>query len=574
MPKEKKRKYKLKILKLLLFVLGVLLCTFIAFTVLKSIFITVVNPKEVSYLYGISYKINLYDDNFKVVSSVPRGLKISISDKDKIINAKVEYYAIKVDNKNYYVLKENVTKNKNKIVSEKKVYVRTSINLLSNIKNSKLLSLVKKGDELEVVSYDKLKADGIVNVYKVRSNKVTGYIKGNYTSLDKKTALLNYNPEKYYDVHSKRGNAHGGGSAANLDYYPVEKPAFKDNVMPDPVYALYLNSSSATLGNVDKYIELAKDSKINSFVVDIKDNESPGYKSAVMKKYSPTNYNKASNSVEMYKNTIKKLKDSGFYVIGRITVFKDMYYALDHPENTILDTRTNIPFLYGGTYWPSPFQRDVWEFNVELAKEAVKEMGFNEIQFDYIRFPDRTTQYEKAGYMDFRNTYNEEKAQAVQRFLMYACDQLHMLNVYVSGDVFGESAHTYVTAYGQYFPAISNVVDVISGMPYPDHFSKYEYGFKEPVWTVPYEILNFWGKNYVAKRQTEIPTPAKVRTWIQAYDVLPSRQPGLAYNAKEVELEIKGLFDAGLNDGYMTWNSGSNLVKYKNQLPAYSKTYK
>ena len=206
-----------------------------------------------------------------------------------------------------------------------------------------------------------------------------------------------------------------------------------------------------------------------------------------------------------------------------------------------------------------------------MAKEAVTDIGFNEIQFDYVRFPDRTITIEKNGWMDFRNTYHEEKAQAVQRFLMYATDELHKLNVYVSADVFGESAHTYVTAYGQYFPAISNVVDVISAMPYPDHFGTYEYGFKVPVWTVPYDIMNYWGKNYVMKRQSEIPTPAITRTWIQAYDSI--KKPKVTYGSNEVMKEIQGLYDAGLTGGYMTWNSGSNLNKYKEQKAAYQKEY-
>ena len=88
----------------------------------------------------------------------------------------------------------------------------------------------------------------------------------------------------------------------------------------------------------------------------------------------------------------------------------------------------------------------------------------------------------------------------------------------VSIDVFGESANNYVTAYGQFWPAISNVADVISGMPYPDHFNKHEYGIEEVVWTVPYKLLDKWSK-YVLSKQNIIPTPAVVRTWIQTYNV-------------------------------------------------------
>lgn len=157
---------------------------------------------------------------------------------------------------------------------------------------------------------------------------------------------------------------------------------------------------------------------------------------------------------------------------------------------------------------------------------------------------------------------------------MYACDEIHKLDAYVSADVFGESAHKYVTAYGQYWSAITNVVDVISAMPYPDHFSKYEYGFKEPVWTKPYEILNFWATSFVVPRQLEAPTPAIARTWVQTYDVPGYKHAGgFVYGPDQVSAQIQGLVDASLTGGYMTWNSTSSLDKYKSQIASYQKEY-
>ena len=290
-----------------------------------------------------------------------------------------------------------------------------------------------------------------------------------------------------------------------------------------------------------------------------------------MKKYSPTSYDEAMNSSDKYKGAIQKLKENGFYVIGRITVFKDSFLVKDHPEVAITDTSTNSPFLHNGSYWPSAFNRYVWEYNVELAKEAIKEMGFNEIQFDYVRFPDGTYSYESDGLISMQNKFKEEKAEAIQKFLMYAADEIHALGAYISADVFGESAHNYVTGYGQYWAGISNVVDVISAMPYPDHFGIYEYGFKVPVWTIPYDLLKEWGE-YVVNRQKSIPTPAIVRTWIQAYDAVKS--PRIAYDADMVSEEIKGLYaNPGMNGGYMTWNSNSSLAKYREIAPAFKKEY-
>jgi hypothetical protein len=531
------------------------------------------NHNTTSYVKGNTKIINLYNEDLIEKDFIKRGTEVIVINKT-ITNKNDQYHQIKYNNQTYYIKKANLTKDNKNLITEKKIYVRTPATIYEDINKGSIKGLADKGKELIVLNYDKINEDGSVNIYQIKDNNQTGYIYGKYTVLTKEEALEHYEPDKYYNVHNERSDRFGGGHAGNLDYYPVIKSTFKDNKMPDKVYALYLNSSRSILEKVDNYIEFAKTTKINAFVVDIKDNQSLGYKSKVFEKYSPTNYKYANNSFESYKNVINKLKAAGFYVIGRITVFKDKYYVMDNLDVAIIDNRTNEPFLHADTYWPSPYQRKVWEFNIELAKEAVKEMGFNEIQFDYVRFPDRTISYEEQGYLSFINDYNEEKAQAIQRFFMYAGDELHQLNVYIGADVFGETAYNYVTAYGQYWPSISNVVDVISGMPYPDHFNKYEFGFKEPVWTVPYELLKYWGENYVIKRQAEIPTPAIMRTWIQAADVPSYKHPGgYSYGEEQIEAQIKGLFDAGLNKGYMTWLSHSKLERYQSYKNVYSKEY-
>ena len=165
------------------------------------------------------------------------------------------------------------------------------------------------------------------------------------------------------------------------------------------------------------------------------------------------------------------------------------------------------------------------------------------------------------------NIYNEEKAQAIQNFLFYATDEIHKNNTYISIDVFGECSSTYVTAYGQYWPAISNIVDVVSGMPYTDHFDRNNSAY----WTKPYNTLYNWGLT-AAARQKEIPTPGKARTWITAYNV-PYWKVTTIYGAEEVYQQVKGLKDAGLGSGFITWNSGSNYSKYQQIAGAFSREY-
>ena len=495
---------------------------------------------------------------------LPRGTELKVYEKEKVTFDEVEYTKVLKEDKTYYVLSTNLVDKKEDSVLEKEVYVRTSVNLLKDMDGT-IGTLLKKGDMIEVLGYETLLEDGSIDIYKVKKEEEEGYVYSKYVVLTIDEAKKNYDEEGIYKIHVDRTDKYGGGNAKTLDYYPVEKPTFSDNEMPEEVYALYINGSKGIKNSIDNYIGYAKTTKINSFVVDIKDDQVPAYASKIYETYSATNYKHAYNSVEDYKYAISRLKEEGFYVIGRITTFKDDYYAADNPDNVIKRTDGNL-LKHNGSYWPSAFNRDVWKFNVDLAKEAVNLFGFNEIQFDYCRFPDRLNSYEKAGTIDYGNKYSEEKAEAIQKFLFYATDELHKLKVYVSADVFGESSWGYVTGYGQYWPAMSNVVDAISAMPYTDHFSK-----DETYWKNPYQTMFNWGKT-AAERQKEIPTPASARTWITAYDT-PYWNPTVTYNGEMLERQIQGLYDAGLTGGYMTWNSGSNLAKYKSQASAFNKTY-
>ena len=570
-----KHKTKIRYDRVIIFILGIILVSFLCFSMIVKVFdvakdvIPQVLPFVSNKMYLASNEPNviLYDENYNQTITLPRGTEVKT--KDKVNNNDKNYYELIYEKNNYYVLEENLVKDKKDAVKETEMYVRTPLTLYKNLDSIKILGLIEKGSKLEILEYDKLNDNGIVNMYKVKYEDKEGYVYGKYLLNTYEEAIKNYDEENNYKLHASRLDNLGGGDGASLDYYPYEKPKFENNVMPSDVRALYLNGG--VIRNVDKYIEVAKSSGINAFVVDIKDNTAPAYPAKAMEEYSITNYNKAINKYDTYKNAIKKLKDEGFYVIGRITVFKDSYYAKDHPEDTIKDTATGGSYNHDGSYWPSAYKRNVWEFNVALAVESVKEMGFNEIQFDYVRFPDRVRPLEKEGKITYGNVYNETKAQAIQRFIMYACDEIHKHNAYVSIDVFGESAHNYVTAYGQYWPAISNVADVISAMPYPDHFSKYEYGFNEPVWTVPYKLLDFWSEKYVVKRQNEISTPAIVRTWIQAYNT--NKSPKTTYDSYMISEQLKALYENGLNGGFMTWNGSSSLEKYKEISSAFGKEY-
>ena len=416
---------------------------------------------------------------------------------------------------------------------------------------------VEKGMALTVTGFDGLDENGEVLRWAVSCDRGEGYIDGENVRMTEEEALAQYD-EALYQLHAARGDAWGGGDAAGLDYYPTEKPTFTDNVMPDEVRALYLNGSAVQY--VDSYIRLAQGTGINAFVVDIVDGTAVSYASPVMQQYSPSAYAAAQDTMEGFRANVQKLRDAGFYVIGRITVFNDAHLAADHPEYVISDLN-GTPLKISSMYWPSGYNRTVWQYKTELALEAAA-LGFNEIQFDYIRFPDGAYKYEQAGTIDYKNTYGESKAQAVQRFLMYATERLHEAGYYVSGDVFGECANAYVTACGQYWPAISAVVDAISGMPYPDHYSAR--GDYKP-WEHPYDTVHMFGES-AAARQSETASPAAVRTWIQCYNAI--REPYNHYGAAELADEVRALRDSGNTGGFMTWNGASDIDKYAEVIGA------
>ena len=509
---------------------------------------------EVS-LYTYDQKKQIMNDD----GTIYRGTNVELKNKTKNIED-IKYYEIKYKDKLYYVKENELTENKEEIVKETTKYVRTSVTVYKNEKNSKIESFIKKGEQLKIIGYDYLDTKGNVNMYKIEQDDMTGWVYGKYLVDSQTLALENYNENGIYDIHKDRKYSKElyGGKASTLDYYPYEKIEFKDNPLLKNAKAMYLNGTSKVINQIDKYLEIATTSGVNAIVVDIKDG-ALAYPSQIAKEYSKTAYSRAMNQLENYQSAIKKIKEKGIYVIGRIVVFNDSHFGKDHPEDCIKSSVSS-------QLWPSAFSRNAWEYNVELAKEAIDLMKFNEIQFDYVRFPEAAYNMSQSETTDFKNKYNEEKAEAIQNFLIYATDEIHKKNAYLSVDVFGECSGTYVTSYGQYWPAISNIVDVISSMPYTDHF-----GRTTDTWTNAYKTVNKWAEGAVL-RQKEIPTPAIARTWITAYDT-PHWNPTVVYDANKISDQAQALVDAGLTGGFITWNSGSSLNKYNQIKEAFNKDY-
>lgn len=566
-----RKKKRLKLGKLILFIVIIVIITLGVIFGIKKIFGSsniIIKKSYDKYLASENNVVSIYEyskneDGTEVLNKsedITRGTKISTKN-DKFTYEEKEYTLINYNDKEYYVLSNELVDNEKDVVLEKNKFVRTSVTVYKNEVDSKIESFIKKGNELEILDYDKLLDNGNVNMYKIKKDDISGWVYAKYLVNDKDSALANYNENSVYDTHKDRKYGSRelyGGKASTLDYYPYERVSFEDNKLLETAKSMYLNAGSNVINNIDSYLDIAKNNGVNMIVVDIKDG-ALAYSSEVAKEYSMTAYNTAINSNEKYKSAIDKIKEAGIYVVGRIVVFNDVHYGKDHPEDCITSSASS-------RLWPSAYSRGAWEYNVELAKEAIRTMGFNEIQFDYVRFPEDAYNMSVKGNTDFKNKYDEEKAEAVQNFLFYAVDQIHKEGAYLSVDVFGECSSEYVTAYGQYWPAISNIVDAISSMPYTDHF-----GRNNDTWSNPYKTVYNWAVG-AAKRQTEIPTPAIARTWITAYDT-PYWNPKVIYDASKISDQAKALVDAGLKGGFITWNSASSLSKYQQIKSAFNKDY-
>ena len=523
--------------------------------------LTIEEP-EVEFGYAASDQNNvpvytLDEGVLSEASSYVRGQRIKCySERVEIDGA--EYIRLIDEDNAYYMSAENMTASKDDIVREKEVYVRTPSTIYANEIGADIASFAEKGRRLDITGYDKVLPDGSVNKYKVAYGEdkeghiLEGFVYNRYLVRSQEEADAVYT--KVYDKVKKDNygmNLHGG-KAAHLDYYPRERIALENNEFCADARAMYINGAAAV--KPKNYVKIIKETDCNAVVIDIKDGYL-AYKSELAKEMSPRSYKSAYSSVEDYKKGVDAYRETGAYLIGRIVVFNDPIYAKDHPEDCIK--------YAGDSGWPSAFSRNVWEYNVKLALEAVELFGFNEIQFDYVRFPETSYEMSQSGKANFRNTYKEEKGQAVQNFCIYAADMLHEAGAYMSVDVFGESAYGYMTAYGQYWAGIANVADAISAMPYTDHMGG------DGTWEKPYNTMLAWSKR-AKKQHDKLEAPAAARTWITGYNT-PHWNPTVDYGAKELKAQVKALEKAGLTGGFIPWNAASSIGKYRQYKAVWKK---
>ena len=335
----------------------------------------------------------------------------------------------------------------------------------------------------------------------------------------------------------------------DVDYTPFQKNDRSAYGPSDGVKAIFVTGHSAQGSKMDELITLIEETQLNAVVIDVKDDIGHLlFKSEAAALYNPAAYE--HYYIEDMEAFVDKLKAKDIYMIARIVTFKSPIYAKSHPERAIVYKSNNA--LYSDRdrlIWASPHDRVLWDYNIAVAKEAA-EYGFDEIQFDYVRFPAIANR----NAMDYRNEHGESPTAAIQSFLKTAYQALDAYEVAISADVFGWAASaTDDVGIGQHWEAISNVVDVISPMMYPSHYGPGNFGLSVPD-AFPYETIDRSVKEAL-ERNRNLQTPGRIRPWIQ--DFTATWVKGyIRYGAKEVRAQIDALEANGITE-YLLWNAGN-----------------
>lgn len=305
--------------------------------------------------------------------------------------------------------------------------------------------------------------------------------------------------------------------------------------------ALYLSSFGATsskiMGNAKRILDTTE---INAFVIDMKmDRGQIAFKTS-----NPIANSIGAQDVVLFKDIKKFVADlhkEGIYVIARIVSFKDTPYVTAHPE---MGVHTNDGSLFKdkeGLYWIDASRKEPRDYIISIATEAAA-AGFDEIQFDYVRFPDR-----KGVKFSVENT-QAERVKAIAGFLEAAREKLTPYNVFISADIFGYvSWHNADIEIGQRVDALSPYVDYLSPMLYPSGFNAGIPGYPDPV-KANYEIVKQSLDKALEKSKT---SPLAYRPWLQAFkDYAFDRR---AYGAKEIREQISASEAFG-SCGWLLWN--------------------
>ncbi len=311
--------------------------------------------------------------------------------------------------------------------------------------------------------------------------------------------------------------------------------------------------SDSQLGDVNRLEEIlaiCKATEINSLVIDVKNDD------GLVKWNSDVEAvnNVASDANAPFKDyepLLNYLKANDIYPIARIVAFKDPFFAEAKPQHTIQLAAGGVYRDRAGISWVNPYDTYIWDYLVSISKEAALR-GFEEIQYDYVRFPANAASYNPI--VAFENQNDRTKDEAIEDFLEFANSELEDYNVNIAVDVFAQATQSWddhPEDIGQTWRKMANLSDAICPMIYPSHYGPGVYGFNVPD-AHPYEVMhNAIGE--ALERNSAQENPANIRAWIQGFTA--SWVSGhIDYNAQNIAKQISAIRDYGINE-YIIWDS-------------------
>lgn len=332
---------------------------------------------------------------------------------------------------------------------------------------------------------------------------------------------------------------------------------------PFPIHGIYISGPVAGISKMDTFIEMASETELNAFVIDIKNDS--GEVTYHMNTEMVQEVDSDINYIQDIETLIQKCKDNNIYLIARIVAFKDPYLAQARPDLAIHNADGSVYYDNSGLAWVNPYETEVWDYLIEIATEAAR-LGFDEIQFDYLRFSTDRGMSE----VDFGpNAEGKTKTEIIAEFTQYAHETLSAIPVRLSADVFGTviDNRNDQDIVGQDYYTLSTHLDVICPMIYPSHYSAGVYGISVPD-AEPYETitaaliasrdaLETHGNGMISSLEDSDYVPyATVRPWLQAFTATWVNGH-IDYTPEEVRAQIQAVYDAGYEE-WILWNAGVN----------------
>jgi hypothetical protein len=328
---------------------------------------------------------------------------------------------------------------------------------------------------------------------------------------------------------------------------------------PAAVKALYVNAWAFGSPRLWSLVRLVDSTDINALVIDVKDDTGCLLYRSEVATARAIGAGACARTKDI-RSRLDTLHDHGIYAIARIVVAKDPLLAQGKPNWSVRSREGGLWRDRIGSAWVDAYNDSVWVYAGELAREAIN-LGFAEVQFDYVRFPDEPRSRMASAIFAARRG-GESQRESVRRHIRLLTDFVRPLGARVTFDVFGLTASVTVgdLGIGQVWEDFADVADVVLPMVYPSHYTRGAFGFRSPN-ANPYAVVRLALIDALAR--SRYPNAAEIRPYLQAF-TLGRRLP--RYTPTEIREQIRAAQDLGI-DSWVLWNPRS--VYLRAALPPY-----